>query len=171
MGVASRGLNARVRPNPTSSATPQWGSRTCCRRLPPLGGSGLLFNVKNGCKCLILRSRSRINSWNSHPLAQNVGLKHSLFAQNVSRTKVILVGPRDYVCGPLQVLVRRSKNTQPFRWVFSNACMALRSRSRASPVLVIRRRETVHAPLVPRADPAPGSSDTWYQAAHDRGSP
>src|SRR2546426_7367541 len=23
------------------------------------------FNVKNGCKCLILRSRSRINSWNS----------------------------------------------------------------------------------------------------------
>ena len=41
IGVASRGLNARVRPNPTSSATPQWGSRTCCRRLPPLGGSGL----------------------------------------------------------------------------------------------------------------------------------
>src|SRR6266496_152451 len=26
------------------------------------------FNVKNGCKCLILRSRSRINSWNSHPM-------------------------------------------------------------------------------------------------------
>jgi hypothetical protein len=24
------------------------------------------FNVKNGCKCLILRSRSRINLWNSH---------------------------------------------------------------------------------------------------------
>ena len=23
------------------------------------------FNMKNGCKCLILRSRSRINSWNS----------------------------------------------------------------------------------------------------------
>src|SRR5215470_6309429 len=42
IGVASRGLNARVRPNPTSSATPQWGSRTCCRRLPPLGGSALL---------------------------------------------------------------------------------------------------------------------------------
>src|SRR4030095_15302687 len=42
IGVASRGLNARVRPNPTGSATPQWGSRTCCRRLPPLGGSGLL---------------------------------------------------------------------------------------------------------------------------------
>jgi len=41
IGVASRGLNARVRPNPTSSATPQWGSRTCYRRLPPLGGSGL----------------------------------------------------------------------------------------------------------------------------------
>src|SRR6266536_3013522 len=30
------------------------------------------FNVKNGCKCLILRSRSRINSWNSHP-AQSSG--------------------------------------------------------------------------------------------------
>jgi flavin reductase (DIM6/NTAB) family NADH-FMN oxidoreductase RutF len=32
------------------------------------------FNVKNGCKCLILRSRSRINSWNSHtgsPLLQD----------------------------------------------------------------------------------------------------
>src|SRR5712691_1341982 len=24
-----------------------------------------IFPVKNGCKCLILRSRSRINSWNS----------------------------------------------------------------------------------------------------------
>ena len=36
-------------------------------------------------------------------LAENVGLKHGPFAQNVSRTEVIFVGPRDYVCGPLQV--------------------------------------------------------------------
>src|SRR6266700_6662313 len=28
------------------------------------------FNVKNACKCLILRSRSRINSWNSHLVSQ-----------------------------------------------------------------------------------------------------
>src|SRR5215471_14694003 len=36
-------------------------------------------------------------------LVENVGLKYRPFAQNVSRTKGIFVGPRDYVCGPLQV--------------------------------------------------------------------
>jgi len=34
-------------------------------------------------------------------LAENVGLKHGPFAQNVSRTEMIFVGPKDYVCGPL----------------------------------------------------------------------
>ena len=35
--------------------------------------------------------------------AENVGLKYRPFAQNVSRTKGIFVGPRDYVCGPLHI--------------------------------------------------------------------
>ena len=35
--------------------------------------------------------------------AENVGLKYRPFAQNVSRTKGIFVGPRDYVCGPLHL--------------------------------------------------------------------
>ena len=34
-------------------------------------------------------------------LAENVGLKHGPFAQNVSRTEMIFVGPKDYVCKPL----------------------------------------------------------------------
>ena len=37
--------------------------------------------------------------------AENVGLKYRPFAQNVSRTKGIFVGLRDYVCGPLQLTV------------------------------------------------------------------
>src|SRR5712691_6883259 len=39
--------------------------------------------------------------------AENVGLKYRPFAQNVSRTKGIFVGPRDYVRGPLQVSLRK----------------------------------------------------------------
>jgi len=37
------------------------------------------------------------------PFAHHVGLKHGPFAANVSRTEGILVGPRDYVCGSLQL--------------------------------------------------------------------
>ena len=40
---------------------------------------------------------------NVGPFADNVGSERGVFAANVGRAKVIFVGPRDYVCGPLQL--------------------------------------------------------------------
>ena len=52
--------------------------------------------------------------------AENVGLKYRPLAQNVSRTKGIFVGPRDYVCGPLHI-GERTTNTRSFHAAASTA--------------------------------------------------
>ena len=63
------------------------------------------FNVKNGCKCLILRSRSRINSWNSQYLRRH-GIRITFpRKQNEHRT-----GPFDRALYRLRERVERLIN-------------------------------------------------------------
>ena len=50
---------------------------------------------------------------NVGPFAHKMGLKHGPFAAKVSRTEGIFVGPRDYVCGPLQLWFPGSRGHVP----------------------------------------------------------
>ena len=103
--MASRGLNARVRPNLTSSATPQWGSRTCCRRLPPLGGSGLLFFVSS----LFVKKPTRIQG-----LLMVMTLALLVYSVAQRRLRQELVRQKESLPNQINQLTQRPT----LRWVF-----------------------------------------------------